>query len=444
MSNKEQESLPNLFQMGLLGLFTILAVLSVILFATYKGDESELSLDVSPLTIWGPAFPEVQFRDMFESLAKSDPSLDKISYVEKNTANIYAELTMAIAEGRAPDLILLEAPSLLELRSQLYPIKLETLPLSTFSSTYVEGAEIFVQPEGTYALPLFVDPLVLFWNRDLFTSALLTKTPEDWDTFVKIVPKLSNIKGGADLTKSAIAFGEYDNVLHAKEIISTLLMQTGSLMVYREGKKFVSGIEQGASKDAIPIRAVQFYTDFANPRKTVYSWNKTYERSREAFAGNKVAMYGGFASEVPVLAKINPNLNFDIMVWPQSATGRNKLTYGRFYGLAVLKNSTNLARAYSVAFALTSPTVASVWSKKVGLPSVRRDTLSVAPDDPYSEVLIKSAILAKTTLIPHAGGASNEIFSRMINSVTAGGDPDGALTTASQDLSALLERYRYE
>jgi ABC-type glycerol-3-phosphate transport system substrate-binding protein len=148
-----------------------------------------------------------------------------------------------------------------------------------------------------YAIPVLVDPLVFYWNRDLFTNEAIAQVPKDWDTFVKLVPRLSHIENGAKLTQSAVSFGEYDNVLHAKEILSALLMQTGVSMVSESDDNFVSDFAISYNSNLNPNLALKFYTSFSNPIKTVYSWNKTFDRSLEEFAANKIAMYPGFVSE---------------------------------------------------------------------------------------------------------------------------------------------------
>jgi len=305
-----------------------------------------------------------------------------VNYVEKNPATYYGDLLEAIATGHGPDLVILDSSSVLPIRNKLYVLPYDTYPLRTFRDTYVEGSEIFTSSSGIYALPLAVDPLILFWNRDLFTDAAIAQVPKDWDTFVQMVPRLTVIQSGVDLIQGGIAFGEYNNVLHPKDIMSALFMQSGVSIVSAESGGYAVDINSSGN-DRFPSLALRFYTDFSNPLKTVYSWNKTFTRSREAFAANKVAMYAGFTSEIPVLHDINPNLNFDISLWPQSTSNRNKLTYGKFYGVAVLASTRNSTRAFQVAYALAGSTAASTIAQVTGLPVTRRDALSNEPSNPF-------------------------------------------------------------
>lgn len=438
----DSKSSRDIFQYVLLGIFILLAALSVVYISMYK-PESDIFVDTSPLVIWGPAFgADTTMGDALKEIAGKDETLKTVSYVVKNPLTLYRDLVEAVAEGRAPDLLLVEGSSLLELQSQLLPIPYTSLSLRTFRDTYVEGAEVFALPDNIYALPLLVDPLVLYWNRDLFTNAVVTQVPADWDTFVQVVPRLASIERGADLKQAGVAFGEYDNVLHAREIVSTLLMQTGNPIVSYNGKAYKSVLADTSVGGSDPTLALAFYTDFSNPRKTVYAWNKTFERSREAFAANKVAMYGGFASEALLLTSVNPNLNFDVAVWPQSVRGGNKVTYGKFYGFAVVKNSAHISKAQNVLPYFTSPAATAIWSKYAHIPPTRRNMLGAVPTDPFAEVLARSAIISKSWLAPQTGGPVDDIFAQLIGDVTSGKEqPAVSLQRASTDLQLLLTKY---
>lgn len=432
----------HVFQLVLLGLFAVAAVLGVIFLATTPDEKEVGAVPIAQITIWGPPFTAGSMQSLINALKKEHGALSKTKYVEKNPFTMYGDLIEAIAVGKGPDLILLDSSGLLPLKNKIYPISFEVYPLRQYRDTFVEGSELFVLDDGIYALPLVVDPLVLYWNRDLFTNAVVAQVPKEWATFVQIVPRLSVIQDGADLTQSAIAFGEYENVMHAKEILSALFMQTGSELVTVRNGKFIADLRSGRESGTDPLLAMQFYTDFSNPLKVVYSWNKTFTRSREAFAANKVAMYAGPASEVPLLVEINPNLNFDISVWPQSVTGKNRLTYGHFYGMAIVRSSANIAAAYQVAQILTSAGAAAEVTAVTGLPTVRRDMLSAAPEDPFASVIAQSAMISRSWLEPAGHGVIDDIFSRLVNNIVAGNKTiEKALSSVDNELNVLLEEY---
>jgi ABC-type glycerol-3-phosphate transport system substrate-binding protein len=438
MSNTEETQ--KLFQYALVGIFIVFAVIGTIFLATNRSSTSS-RINVS-ITIWGPPLFTEDARRIFSELS-SDPDspLRNVTYVTKHPDTLYADVVEAMATDRSPDIIIYDAGMLLSLRDKLYGITYETYPMRTFRDTFIEGAEVFALQDGIYALPMFVDPLVLFWNRNSFTDAVVAQVPRDWDTFVLTVPRLTSITDGATIVRSGVALGEYANVLHAKEILASMMMQTGSGLVEEAEDGYRSVLNTGSS--ATPsMLALRFYTDFANPVKTVYSWNNTFPMSRDAFAAGDVAMYVGFASEVHLIVEMNPNLNFDIAPLPQSATGMNQATYGTFYGAGVLKTSSNPNDAFVVLQELITPAVTAHFATYSLMAPVRRDMLVADPADARSEVLVRSAIIAKTWLEPRLSGMTDEYFGAAIRAVVTGQEtPQVAVEKLSRNLQVLLDSY---
>ena len=146
------------------------------------------------------------------------------------------------------------------------------------------------------------------------------------------------------VTKSLIALGTYENIENARAILSLLFMQAGYKMSERS--------ESGYRSDLMDVRsgmlgaspaesALNFYTEFANPTKTVYSWNRSLPNNRQAFLAGDVALYLGFASERAGLAEANPNLDFDMATTPNPGTATTRMTYGKAYAFAIPRASKN-------------------------------------------------------------------------------------------------------
>lgn len=432
-----------LFQYGVVAVFIGFAVLGTLFLASHRSNNATNT--EQPITIWGPPIFTEDGRTVFSDLDDGQGSMfSNITYVTKHPDTLYPDLVEAMATDRSPDIVLFDAGMLLSLRDKLYRISYETYPIRDFRDAFVEGAEVFAMRDGIYGFPLLVDPLVLFWNRNAFTDAAVPQVPKDWDTFVATVPRLTRVTEGADVLRSGVAFGEYDNVLHAKEILSTLIMQTGNAIVEETDEGYVSVLENDtAPKTAVsPALALRFYTDFSNPIKTVYSWNKTFPVSRDAFVAGDVAMYIGFASEAALLAEMNPNLNFDVALLPQSATGANQATYGMFYGAGVVQTSKYPERAFQIAQELTTPTTAAYLAERSAFSAVRRDMLVADPADPYSENVVRSVIIARTWLEPRLSGVTGEYIGSAINAVVSGRlTPDAAIQKLHRDMSVLLQSY---
>jgi ABC-type glycerol-3-phosphate transport system substrate-binding protein len=109
--------------------------------------------------------------------------------------------------------------------------------------------------------------------------------------------------------------------------------------------------------------------------KPFYSWNRSLPLSQNAFLAGDLAIYLGFASELPVLKAKNPNLNFDAAPIPQVRSGGVKATYSRMYGLSIVRSTSNPNGVYQVLSILTDPTYLAKLATTMYLPPVRTDLI---------------------------------------------------------------------
>ncbi len=181
-----------------------------------------------------------------------------------------------------------------------------------------------------------------------------------------------------------------------------------------------------------------FYTQFSDPVKTVYTWNRSIPSDRQAFIGGTLAFYPGFASELPELKAANPNLDFDMVPMPQPQTSAQKATYGRAYAFAVPKASANSSGALAVALALANSSRALATAQALTMAPATRASLGAPSTDRYQPIYFPQALLAKGWLSPSPAD-TDRIFSTMISNITSGRmGVDAALTSANQAIDAAL------
>jgi hypothetical protein len=179
--------------------------------------------------------------------------------------------------------------------------------------------------------------------------------------------------------KSAIALGEYQNIDDAKDILTALILQAGgTLTSYDSTGKLDSAVSKTGITPSEPAveTALRFYTEFADPSKTDYSWNGSLPEASQEFAQGNLALYVGYASEEPLIKKENPNLNFAVAALPQIRAGTHSVDVARVYGLAVARTSQNIAGAQAVAATLVATANSAAYASAFGLSSARRDVLS--------------------------------------------------------------------
>lgn len=424
------------FQLILTGVFAAFIIIGVMAFSLYRGS----SKTVSNIVVWG-TMPALAFNDVYSQSALSKDLTVSLNYVEKDPATFDAEFINALANGNGPDVVLLPHEEILQNRDKLFPIPFATLSQRNFDSIFAQEADLFVTPQGIVALPLTIDPLVLYWNRDTFNSASIANPPSYWDQLYALSQTLTAKDGAFNITKATVPLGEFNNVDNAKEIISTLLLQAGTPIVTVNGTFWQSALTNTENQTVTPaISALTFYTGFSDPSKPFYSWNRSLPDSGDIFVSGDLALYPGFASELKPLRLKNPNLNFAVAMIPQSRGGGAKITYGRMESLAVVKNSKNIAGAYAAIVSLAGAPTDALFANELGVAPARRDLLALLPADPDQSLFYSSALQAQGWLDPNAMQTST-IFGTMINSITGGTEHlETALNEANLKLQALLNQ----
>lgn len=408
----------SVFQTILLAVFGASAVAGILIFAFVMGGSNNTG--IGQVVIWGTV-NETSMNALLRYLSDQDGRFKGVSYVVKNADTYEQELTDALAEGRGPDLFLLSADRALRNAGKTTPIPYENMPRDEFKNTFVESAEPYLSGSGVLAVPIAVDPMIMYWNRDMLSAAGYAQPPKHWEEFYTFSEKVTKRSPANSIEKSAVALGEFENVNHAKDILAMLIQQAGGSIVSTDSAgKFVPALvnRTGTASQAAES-ALRFYTEFANPAKADYSWNRALPEARAAFAAGDLALYFGFASEAEVIRRMNPNLNFSAAAMPQPRVFDRAVTGGKTYGLALSRTSANAQGALTAAFLLADKTTANAISTALGMPSARRDALSQAPSEGGSNLFNTQAIIVRSWYDPDPEKTAT-IFRDMIQDVTSG------------------------
>lgn len=419
-----------------MAVFGVFIILGVIIFSAYRGN----SKNAVTVVVWG-AIPQTTFNNIIQETSLYQSKVYNVQYVEKTEENFDSDFIEALAAGNGPDLFMLPSGKILKHRNKIFPIPYTVFTQRQFMDSFIEGSEIYMAPEGVLALPISVDPLVMYWNRSIFTEAKLTQPPKYWDEFYNLANLISQKDGALNISKSAVAFGEFGNISHAKEIILNLAMQAGTPVTVWNGDKVQSVFADAFGKPLVPaIAAVNFYTEFSNPAKPSYSWNRSLPNSTNYFLSGDLALYFGFASEIGNLQMKNPNLNFDATTVPVSRDGGTNVSFGNFNAFAITKSSKVASAAFAVSSILSGSSGAASISKYLKLPPARRDLLSQKPVNAFESVFYNSAIRAKAWLDP-SPTETDAIFQTMVESITSGRARTGeAIIKTQRELVSLLSK----
>jgi multiple sugar transport system substrate-binding protein len=428
------------FQLILLVVFGFFILLGVGVFAAFGGLLGGKSL--GPVTIWG-TLDSNEMNDILTTLRQSDKTFATVKYVQKDAKTYDSQLLDAMASGTGPDLFFVNQDELASFQNKITPVPYSAYSQAEFVNSFIDEGQIFLTPQGALAMPLLVDPLVMYWNRDLFASAGIAQAPQYWNDFINIAPKLTSLDANSNVQKSAVALGTWKNVDHAKEILSTLFMQAGDSIVVRDQNgnpmPVLGQTPQNAPSNPAES-ALRFYTEFANPSKTTYSWNNGLPESVQAFTSGTLGAYFGFASEYAQLAARNPNLSFAVAVVPQLQGNTSRVTFGEMTGVAIARTAANPQGALTVAEHLTGQAAISALAGKIFLPPVRRDVVVDTSSNAAAATFVQSSLIARAWLDP-APTQSDAIFQNMIEEVLSGANlPAGAVAEGGQALAQVFSK----
>ena len=275
------------------------------------------------LTVWG-TLDENEMTNITKQLnRKRGKSYSTITYREKNPQTIIDEYKDAIIARRAPDLLILDHNKMFDFAGALRSIPFTQFPVAQYQQTFIQAADIFKGGNGYFALPLWADPMVLYYNENLRLRNDIQELPAHWsDLTAKQYTEIAERYRKID--KTVIPLGAYGNYNNAADLIGALILQV------RESE---TGLEGGAVSDIL-----RFYKSFADPKASVYVWDRAYPDAREMFIGDRLIYYPGFVSEYADLRRANPNIVVRATALPQFSKEEGTATAivpARMYGVGI-------------------------------------------------------------------------------------------------------------
>lgn len=416
----------NNFQTILVAVFIFFFVAAVAIFSgliKINGLSKSTTTPAGKVVIWG-TFSNESFKNTVEILKAGNSELS-VSYVRKDPSFYQQDLIEAFANGTAPDLFIITPDMIKKNSNFIYKIPYENYPEKTFRDSFIDGADIYMDSEGILGFPVIVDPIVLYYNKDILSNENIVFPPKSWDELFTLNSTLTKRDNSGTISQSMIALGQYANVNNVKDILATLLLQNNNPIVERGvGLGTTNTISYNFVLDDNPLKysvspidsVLNFFLEFSDPSSTAYSWNRALPNSLDMFTGGKLAFYIGRASELFNIESINPNLSFDVAQIPQIKDSTIRRTYGEISAVVINKKSANFTTAFSVAGALSTGDGATSLSTALSLPPVSRILLSTKPNNPYLFTFFNGALISRSWLDPDKV-KSNLIFKELIENI---------------------------
>ncbi|MBU4315608.1 extracellular solute-binding protein [Patescibacteria group bacterium] len=453
----------------------LLFVMLVSMGAGCSGSQTA-TLETVELTIWRVFDDEDAFEPIIDNYRAVHPNV-KINYRKLRFDEYEDELIRAFAEGRGPDIVSLHNTWLPAYQALLTPmpssvtlsyqetqgtLRKETVVVSrtentmsmrelesSFIEQVAQDVVLDYQPdpdvdpvEKIYGLPLAVDTLALYYNKDLLNAAGIANPPQTWEEFQDDVVALTTYDKNGNIEQSGVAMGTSQNVERASDILSLLMMQNGAQMTDERNKVTFQTVAKDTPEGVYPsFDAVSFYTDFANPTKEVYTWNNTFDSSFESFANGETAMFLGYSYHIPLLRTASPKLNFGISPVPQISNAK-KVNFANYWVESVAKSSQNPNWAWDFVQFETSEEQVKSYLDVGQKPTALRNIIADQLDDPLLGAFAEQTLTAQSWYHGYDSGIVEDIFEDMIDAVLAGGykDPEDVMYDSATQVSATYKK----
>ncbi len=414
-----------------------------------SGNVSQMMQAVT-LNWWGVYHNQSDVSDIIAAYKARHPNVS-INYRKLRYEEFENELLHALAEDRGPDILSLHHTWLKKYQSKLSPMPAETkmvymvqtgslkpeiipelrtkksLSLQGLRDQFVDVVYSDVVLDGQiYALPLSVDTLALYYNRDLYNQAKIIDIPLYWNRyFQETVKALTRLDARYNILQSGIALGGAKNIERAFDILSVLMMQNGSEMMTANRVTFHQVPVNMSNKNYNPgLEALRFYIDFSSSNKEVYSWNEELPNSIEMFAQGKLAMVFGYAYHLPTIKSLSPKLNFGISPLPQIENSPREINYANYWLEAVASKSKHKNEAWDFIQFATSASQVKTYLDKTNKPTALKTLINQQLEENEEiKVFVNQVLTARSWYKGKNPIAAEEAINNLIKEANLGVNP---------------------
>src|SRR6185369_1116236 len=285
------------------------------------------------LEVWGVFDDSDAYQQIFNEYKRINPYIKDIRYRKLSIETYKEDLINALAAGKGPDIFMIRNAWRLPFEDKVATAPDILMTERQFRDMFVDVAatDFIGSDKKIYGVPLSVDSLALYYNKDLFNAAGISRPPETWEELTQMIGKLNRIDQFGNVTQSGIAMGTAKNINRSTDILSLLMLQSGSRISEPESNVRIDLV------DGQSHRAVDFYSQFAKIGSQNYSWNPRQHYSLDAFYEGTISMMINYSWQYETIKQKNAKMNIGIAPLPQFS-GTKPVNVANYWGFAVAKN----------------------------------------------------------------------------------------------------------
>ncbi len=420
----------------LIGLVVVLLVFLLAFFVVIPHLPKSSSKNVT-LTYWGLWEDSSSMQGIISDFERANPNIT-INYSKQDIKQYRERLLTRIANGTGPDIFRFHNSWYPMLASVLLPLPSDTISKEEFNQSFYPVAQKdLIKNGGIYGIPLEIDTLSLFINKQLFQSDGLGP-PTTWEDFTNDAKELTVKDTNGKIKTAGAAIGSYSNITHAPDILSLLLLQNGVDL-----NNLQSSADRGAG-------ALTFYTSFVTDQNNV--WDDTLDPSILEFSKGNLAMYFGYSWDYFTIKQAaGPGLAFEIVPVPQLPNQNVTLASYWVEGASVKSQHQKEALLFMQYLAeketeekfyadIAKTRAFGELYARVDLGDTLKTNTIIYPfiaqaPDAFSSYMVDQ------TYDDGLNQESNTYLENAVNSILSGGSAQSAYSTLSQGISQVMQKY---
>ena len=429
-----------------------LALLSVFIITSGFGCKNSNTAAVQsskPITLeyWRVSDSDDALDDVIAKYTAAHPYIT-INYRKLRPEEYETELLNALAEDRGPDILSIKNTWVKKYETKLAPLPavtpivyLETqgtikktqvpvvvdeksLTLNDVKNNFVDTVySDAVVDDQIYGLPLSLDTLALYYNRDLLNNAGIATIPTYWNSdFQQDVKKMSKQDAKGNILQSGVALGTSANINNFADILTLVMMQNGAKIIDDSGNVAMNAtVSAGSDGSYSPAEAaLQFYLDFANPVKEVYSWNNDMNNSLDAFVGGRLAFMFAYNEDLENIRARAPKLNFGVSPMLQ-IEGNNSVNMASYWLETVSKKSQHVNEAWNFVEFITKAENVPAYLNKAKRPTALRALIDSQKQDADLQVFANQILTARSWYTGYDVKSAEAAFASLLEDATKEG-----------------------
>ncbi|MFA6548141.1 MAG: extracellular solute-binding protein [Candidatus Magasanikbacteria bacterium] len=396
-------------------LFSILAFLTLAGFGC-KGLSQTQVQATAPVTLeYWTVFDDVDALQKEIAAYRATRPYITINLRQLRADELYPRLVEALAEDRGPDIISVQNRRLGEFISKLAPmpasvndtlvtVEKTTLGTNTLINTQVRPMVSLSQLDSQYVkavrddvvrggqifgLPLSMDMMAVFYNKDLLDRSGIPEAPKNWEEFQAAAKKVTKYdKKTGKIIQSGAALGTGDNVPGSDDLLYLLFRQSNVGFVARDGQAVFNMSGQAASQ------VMDFYTDFANPTRDTYAWSSDQGDALEGFLNGKVGFFFGYSYNLPTIRARASAFDFRIMPLFQ-LNPDEPVNVASYWMQSVVAKSKHPNEAWGLIDFLTHSKTTKDYLDQTGRPTALRAYIVDQKSKPDLEPFVDQILIAE-------------------------------------------------